>query len=134
MPVILLLETDLPFAIAAPLAILMAVLAIAYWRRLEAPDVPEARRRIRRLSLLLSLVLLPALVWSSSLVDHRADPAGYIGGWLACFAILAMIVLVSVVDAFHSLIHHRREWRRHRDGFAEAIESERVSQAGEDAS
>lgn len=129
----LLLETDLPFAIAAPLAILLAILAIAYWRRLESPDVPEARRRIRRFSILLSLVLLPAIVWSSSLVDHRADPASYVGGWLACFAILAVIVLVAVVDALHSFMHHRREWRRHRKGFAEAIESERTARSGEDS-
>ena len=130
----LLLETDLPVAIAAPVAGVLAILAIAYWRRLEAPEVPEARRRIRRFSLLLTLVLLPALVWSSSLVDHRADPAAYVGGWLACFAILAMIVLVAVVDALHSLLLHRREWRRHRERFADALEAERSQRAGGESS
>jgi O-antigen/teichoic acid export membrane protein len=122
--VTLLLETDLPLAVAAPAAIALAILAIAYWRRLESPDVPETRRRIRRFSLLLALVLLPALVWSSSLVDHRADPAAYIGGWLACFAILALIVFVAVVDALHSFVLHRREWRRHRDRYADAFASD----------
>ncbi len=125
-----LLETDLPVAVAVPVAGVLAILAIGYWRRLEAPEVPEARRRIRRFSLLLVLVLLPALVWSSSLVDHRADPAAYVGGWLACFAILAMIVLVAMVDALHSLLHHRREWRRHRERFADAIKPERSGPAG----
>jgi O-antigen/teichoic acid export membrane protein len=122
--VTLLLETDLPLAVAAPAAIALAILAIAYWRRLESPDVPETRRRIRRFSLLLALVLLPALVWSSSLVDHRADPAAYIGGWLACFAILALIVLVAVVDALHSFVLYRREWRRHRERLADAFASD----------
>lgn len=125
----LLLEVDLPVAIAAPVAGVLAILAIGYWRRLESPEIPEARRRIRRFSLLLALVLLPALVWSSSLVDHRADPAAYVGGWLACFAILAMIVLVAVVDALHSLLQHRREWRRHRERFAESLERDRTARA-----
>ena len=130
----LLLETDLPVAVAVPIAGVLAILAIAYWRRLESPEVPEARRRIRRFSLLLAIVLLPALVWSSSLVDHRADPAAYVGGWLACFAILAIIVLVAVVDAACSLAHHRREWRRHRERFTDAIEAERSDRAGEEPS
>lgn len=117
----LLLETDLPVAVAVPAAAALAALAIAYWRRLDAPEVPEPRRRIRRFSLLLCLVLLPALVWSSSLVDHRADPAGYVGGWLACFAILALVVLVAIVDAWLSLALHRREWRRHRESLSRAL-------------
>ena len=31
----LLLETDLPVAVAVPIAGVLAILAIAYWRRLE---------------------------------------------------------------------------------------------------
>ncbi|MDA0975099.1 MAG: hypothetical protein O2927_03945, partial [Planctomycetota bacterium] len=74
----MLLETDLPPAVAIPLAALLAVGCLWYWRRLDRRDVPESRRRIRRFSLLLILTTLPGLVWCSSLLDHRVDPQAYL--------------------------------------------------------
>jgi len=101
--VMLLLETDLPPAVAIPIALLLVAVCLWYWKRLDRPDVPESRRRIRRLSLLLVLTALPGLVWCSSLLDHRRDPEAYIVGWLACLMLVGLIVLTAIVDVLDTL-------------------------------
>ncbi len=113
-------ETDLPVWLAVLLAAALAAAAMVHWKHLDRPEVPESRRRIRRLSILLALVLLPGLVWCSSMLDHRESPAAYVGGWLACMALLALVVLTAVADGLNSMWIHHRDLQRHRRRFDEA--------------
>lgn len=99
----LLLETDLPPQVAIPVAATFVAACLWYWRRLERAEIPESRRRIRRFSILLILMLLPGLVWCSSMLDHRRDPEAYVVGWLACLMLLGLIVLSAVVDVLDTM-------------------------------
>ncbi|MGA1016505.1 MAG: hypothetical protein ACO3YY_00750 [Phycisphaerales bacterium] len=112
---IVLLETDLPPAVAIPLAALLAVGCLWYWRRHDRRDVPESRRRIRRFSLLLILTTLPGLVWCSSLLDHRVDPQAYLVGWLACLMLLGVSGLTAGADVLDTLRLRAAEVGESRD-------------------
>lgn len=105
-------STDLPLGVAVAIAVGLAAASAWYWRRLERPGIPEASRRLRRFSILLSMLLLPGLVWCSAVIDHRVDPVGYVTGWVACMGILLLIVLTAVADVLSTMVLHRRERRR----------------------
>lgn len=105
-------STDLPLEVAVVVALGLAAASAWYWRRLERSPIPEASRRLRRFSILLSMLLLPGLVWCSAIVDHRVDPVGYVTGWVACMGILLLIVLTAVADVVGTMVLHRRERRR----------------------
>lgn len=119
--------TDLPLWLATLLAAGLALASLWYWGRLARPGVPEASRRLRRFSILLSMLLLPGLVWCSAIIEHRVDPVGYVVGWLGCLAILLLIVLVAVADAIGTMLSLRRGRRRLIEGFGAGDRSEESS-------
>jgi len=109
--------TDLPLGVALAIAGALAAGSAWYWGRLARPGVPETSRRLRRFSILLSMLLLPGLVWCSAMIDHRVDPVGYVTGWVACMGILLLIVLTAVADVLGTMLLHRRERRRLAEQF-----------------
>jgi len=109
---------DLHPAISLPLAAGATIAVLWYWSRLGTAAMPESRRRIRRYSLLVVLLLIPGLVAAASFIDHHDDPAAYLGSWLVVLALLALLVLVAMVDVLDTLRLRRVEMRRIRRGLA----------------
>lgn len=96
---------------------LVAVMAW-YWPRLGRPEIPAARRRVRRTSLLFSLAGLVAATLGFGIIDPDARRVPYAMTWAAAAMAILVVVLLALVDAVVSLRIHRRAMeamRRERD-------------------
>ena len=102
----------LPAALTMPLAVAVAVAILWYWKHLGAADVPEIRRRIRRVSMVVMLVGLPILVRAISFVDYKTQQVQYVVCWLLVLLGLAIILLAAAIDVFDTLRLSRQERRR----------------------
>jgi uncharacterized membrane protein YbhN (UPF0104 family) len=103
---------DLHPAASLPIAAGLAAAILWHWRDLPSIAMPEARRRLRRCSLMLALLLLPSLVVAASFVDHRLDPWGYVAAWLVSMLLLGLLVLIACAEAIDALIRERHARRR----------------------
>ena len=74
-----------------------------YWVRLGRSDVPPSRRKLRRISLMLMLVLLPMLIGGLSIVDRQAEPNRYVMVWVLAMLVILMITATAGLDAMNSL-------------------------------
>lgn len=109
---------DLHPAASLPIAAGLAAAILWHWRALPSIAMPEARRRLRRLSLMLALLLLPSLVVAASFVDHREDPWGYVAAWLVAMLLLGLLVLIACAEAIDALVRQRHARRRLLAGLA----------------
>lgn len=103
---------DLHPAISLPIAAVLAAAILRHWRQLPSLPMPSPRRRLRRYSLMVALLLLPGLVVSASFIDHRAEPWAYVVGWLAVMLLLALLVVVAMVELLVAVHEQRRAERR----------------------
>lgn len=92
---------SIPFAVACALAV------IWYWRRLGGEEVPESRRRIRRASMLILLVLMPVLVRALSYVDEQT-PVEFVVAWGIVLLLVFLLLVSGLVDLWNNLRLHRR--------------------------
>jgi hypothetical protein len=99
-------------AVSVPAAVAAAVLMMWYWKRIGADDVPESRRRIRRASLAVMLVILPVLVHAVSFADADRAPGTYVAMWTLVLFAIVLILLTVGLDVLNTLRLSRRE-RRH---------------------
>jgi hypothetical protein len=108
----LLAAIDVHPAISLPIAAMLAGAILWHWRRLPSSPMPPTQRRLRRYSLMLSLLLLPGLVVSASFIDHREAPWAYVAGWMAVMLLLGVLVLVAMVELLVAMHEQRRGERR----------------------
>ena len=88
--------------ITLPLAGLLAMALVWYWRRLSRSSMPHSRRRIRRVTTVLMGICLPVFVLGLSVHDPEVNQQGYLltwtgDDWTATFVISASIYLVGAV-------------------------------------
>jgi peptidoglycan/LPS O-acetylase OafA/YrhL len=86
-----------------PPAIGVAAWIAWYWMRLGRDSVPSSRRRIRRISLVLMLMLLSMLVGGLSIVDRQVEPNRYIIVWILALVVILMIVATAGLDAVNTM-------------------------------
>jgi len=126
--------------VTLPAAILVALILVWFWFRLGRPEVPPARRRVRRLSLFLMLLSLPAFVRGLSYLDREvpADQSDYLLAWSLGLMLALAVFLTACADVLVSMRIHRREYEKEieRAGaeLREAVRRQREEQAREGAS
>lgn len=100
--------------LTVPLAILLAAGLVWFWARLGRPQVPEQRRRVRRLSVFLMLLSLPAFVRGLSYLDREipAHQPEYLIAWSIALLLALAILLTACVDILVSMRLHRREYEK----------------------
>lgn len=98
-----------PPAYTVPVAAVVFVWIIWYWRRLSVSEMPESRRRIRRALQVVMLVGLMPLVAGLSFLDNEHQPDRYIGAWILVMALLAFLLVLAMVDILNNLRVHVRE-------------------------
>jgi hypothetical protein len=112
--------------ITVPLAVVLAGGLVWLWLRLGRRGVPADRRRVRRISIALMLLTLPALVRGASFVDPEIDPRAYLLTWTAVMLMIGLVLLTAGVDVAVSVRLHRiameRELRDAADELARAID------------
>jgi len=108
----------MPLAAAAhpsltiPVAVVIALPLVWYWRRLGREDVPSSRRVIRRCSIALMLAALLGLVSGLSLLDPHTHQQGWVIAWTAVAFLMMLIIAAALVDAINNLNVHRQEKRQ----------------------
>jgi Na+/proline symporter len=116
----MLAAVHLPLWQSAPVAMLVALWAGWYWWRQGRPRVPRSRRIIRRTSMVLTVVSLPAFVRGLSVVDPSQDGALYVQTWLFAIILIAVVAISALVDAVNSVRLHAAE--RAREAEESAVE------------
>lgn len=95
-------------AASVALAAVVAAAVVWYWWRLGEADVPESRRRIRRTSLIVTLILLPVLVRALSYTSP-ASPVDFVTTWAAVALLVGLIGVFALVDVWNNLRLHRED-------------------------
>jgi hypothetical protein len=100
--------------ITMPLAILIAAGLMWFWYRLGQPHVPASRRRVRRLSVFLMLLSLPAFVRGLSYLDLKApaDRHGFVLAWSIGLLLVLAVFLAACIDILVSMRLHRHEYEK----------------------
>ena len=103
----------LPAAASIPVAVVVAILILWYWKRLGDADVPVSRRRIRRASIVVVLAGLPILVRAVSFVDYQTQQGHYVAAWLLVLFCIGLILIAAAIDFFDTVRLTRQERQRH---------------------
>ncbi|HWB19483.1 MAG TPA: hypothetical protein VG711_04215 [Phycisphaerales bacterium] len=107
----LLADVHVAPVITIPPAIAVVVAAVWYWNRLGRPDVPVSRKKIRRFSIVLIIVLMPVLVSALSFRDPTVDREAYVYSWMISMGILLGIMGTAIADALNSVRLHGKMLR-----------------------
>lgn len=99
----------LPPAVVIPIAVVVAVLVVLYWWRLGFAQVPFARRKIRRVTLVVILVTLPVLVRALSYLDPAIEPTQYVVSWLVVLGAMVLLIVLSILDVVITAHVHAAE-------------------------
>ncbi|MCP3902579.1 MAG: hypothetical protein GY715_03000 [Planctomycetes bacterium] len=91
-----------------PGALLVVVVVAWYWWRLGRVSVPRSRRLIRRASIVLVLLLLPALVRGLSYLDAEIDGRAFVVAWSVATILVLLILLVACIDALMTIGQERQ--------------------------
>lgn len=130
--------SHLPPAIAVFGGVIVMLAVAWYWRRLDAPDVPETRRRIRRASMIVMLIAMPLFVYGAGFADHRADPQRYAVIWAGAISLLLLVIFAAFIDMLNNLRIHRADAARAsamtRAALIEAARGIAAARAGHDPS
>lgn len=89
-------------------ALLMAWI-LWYWMRLGRANVPATRRRVRRMSLAIMLVLTPITVGGLSVIDRQLEPQRYVIAWSMVILLIFMVMATAGLDAMNNLRLHRKQ-------------------------
>jgi hypothetical protein len=125
----------LSLRVTVPIALLIVVGLAWYWTALSEEEVPPSQRRVRRISMVLMLLSLPAFVLGLSVFDPAVDQIAYVITWLVAIMLVLLVVLSALLDIAVSMRIQRERYERDLNRAAaelrEAMEARR-NQRGED--
>ncbi len=99
----MLADAHLPAGVSIPVAVVLAVWMLSYWKRLGDPSFPDSRRRIRRASLAVMLSSLPVSVQALSFLDFQVQPNQYAITWLLIVFLLGLVFVTAALDTVNTL-------------------------------
>lgn len=105
--------------IGVPLGLLTLVLVAAHVALLSRVEMPESRRRIRRVNGWIMLVTVPTAVYAFC-VASPAGPRAFALSWMAVLGFVAIVLMLACLDILNTLRLHRAEQREIRRGFYES--------------
>jgi len=97
-------------SITVPLALALAAGLAWYWWRVGRRWKRAARRVVRRLSILLIALSLPALVRGLSFSNPFDEPQAYLVTWTVATMLVLAVLAVGSLDAVLTYRVHRREY------------------------
>lgn len=114
--------------IGVPLGVVTLLLVAAHVALLSRVDMPESRRRIRRVNGWIMLGAIPVAVYAFC-VATPASPRAFTLSWMAVLGLVAIVLMLACMDILNTLRLHRAEQREIRRGFYENL-SRRAVRAG----
>ncbi|MEM7228713.1 MAG: hypothetical protein AAF432_07855 [Planctomycetota bacterium] len=102
-------EIHLSPSVTVPTLIVVGLMLAMYAWSLGHPAVPESRRHIRRLSVMLMIISLPVFAKGLSFVDGDVDPRGYAIAWTVAIGFIIVVVITAFVDMVNNLRLYRIE-------------------------
>ncbi len=99
--------------LTVPAAISLAIVIVWYWRRLGRVEAVPARRLIRKVSLTLMLLSMPAFVRGLSFLDPAVDKKAYLITWITVILLTLLIAATAMLDAWFSIRTHRKARDQH---------------------
>ncbi len=121
--------------VTVPLAVLGAAWIALYWRQLGREETPPVRRRVRRVSIAVLLILLPLLVLGMSFLEPTTQPVLFVTTWSLALLMVLVVILTALLDALISMRLHRaqlkEEVRRASVDVARALHQPRRGEAAE---
>ena len=102
-------------------ALVAAGLLVAYWLRLGRAAVPPARRRVRRVSIVLMFVTMPGLVRGLSFVDPALTPREYVVTWSVALIMVLLTLFTALLDGLVTFRRLRSVERRELDDAAASL-------------
>ena len=104
----MLATVHLPAGVSIPVAVVLAIWMLSYWKRLGGSSIPDSRRRIRRASLAVMLSSLPVTVQALSFLDFQVQPNQYAITWLLIVFLLGLVLMTAALDTVNTLrLAHR---------------------------
>ena len=119
--------------ITLPLAGLLAMALMWYWRRLSRSSIPPSRRRIRRFTTVLMGICLPVFVLGLSVHDPEVNQQGYLLTWTLAIVLVILILLAAAIDMANNLRLHRLYLERDIARSLQRIEEATRAGAGDEA-
>jgi len=102
-------------------AVTMCIIALhAAW--LAGCEMPESRRRIRRINAMLMLLSVPLIAYAFSAVGSDR-PRVFVLVWSACIGMLGVVVLVAIVDMLNTARMRSLDVRQRQRRIARAREA-----------
>lgn len=121
-----------PPMVSVPVAAGLGGLLIWYWTRLARPEVPPGRRRIRRPTVAIMLVLLPVIVHAASYLDPAVHPQRFLNIWLLVMLAMLLIAGAALADVVQSLrLHREQKEQLMTQATSELIKAARAAQASD---
>lgn len=102
-----------------PLAALTMTVIAAHGASLDHAQMPESRRRIRRINGMLMLLAVPVLAYAFGGVGSDR-PRAFVLVWMAAILLLGIIVLFAAMDILNTARLHHCESRELRRQIVEA--------------
>lgn len=107
--------------IGAPLGVVTLALVAAHVALLSrAREMPDSRRRIRRVNGWLMLGTVPIAVYAFCIASP-ATPRSFALSWMAVLGLVSIVLMLACLDILNTLRLHRAEQREIRRGLAEAF-------------
>ncbi len=100
-------QTHLPAPAAAVAVVVFLIAGIWYWRRLGRASVLRARRRLRRMSLLMAGMAVISTAAATGWIDPEVQPVAYLFAWVAVMITLFILVLTALFDTLVSVRVHQ---------------------------
>lgn len=114
--------------IGVPLGVVTLMLVAAHVALLSRVEMPESRRRIRRVNGWIMLATIPVAVYAFCIASPAA-PRSFALSWMAVLGLVAIVLMLACMDILNTLRLHRAEQREIRRGFYENL-SRRAVRAG----
>lgn len=119
-------------SITVPVAVVAGIALGWLWWWQGREGVPTSRRRLRRISIVGMLMLVPMLVAGTSLIDPDVEPRRYAEVWTLLIGILLIVVALAVADALNTLRLHAREASDASDAIARELAEVAARRLGSD--
>lgn len=108
----------LPAWLTVPLAGLTLLVLAVHVLLLHRSAIEPRRRRIRIANGLLMMVTTPLIAYGFSIATPSPQTAGnFVLAWTAIPALLFIIIMLGLFDVLNTLVVHRREFKKLREGF-----------------
>lgn len=101
----------LPFSFTVPAALLAFATISWYGLAIRKRGLPRSRRRIRKASTFIHLVLVPALVYALSVADPQVSATRYVLSWMIVLLLTCTTLFLAVLDIFNNIRLHQIEKR-----------------------